>query len=623
MKASKKRGFTIIELVIVIAVIAILAAVLIPTFSNVIQKAKEANDTVMVKTMNTALVNDSNLNGGKKHATMSDALTAVKSAGYDVTKIRNTANNNEILWDSVSDCFVYMKSGAITYIPDSQDSAADINKTWNYFRIVDNKDAIESETTYSVYLANNNLNGDIAIKTGFDAGENVVINSLTYETTATNNVVIRTNSGKLTVNAANGHVEHYNIAESVTVTAVSESTYVEHGVVSKMEVAAGAKNVVIKSTALVVELATESDKVSLESNAYVGAVTGTKAENVSGTIGGDTIKVGTYEELQALALTSQVGISLEGKTIELTADIDMTGKIWTPFGFSTDNPFVGTIDGKGHKITGLNGEGATKCATVVNKTNGAQGYAYGLICIAGDGVVVKNINFVDVDIDIADGLAVSAVVGDARGDIAIDNVSVAGKVSAMDKVGGMVGLFAYDVKKTGAKVGAEATITNSTVLANVFAEASNKYNRAGGFVGACGPDVSKAKLTIKNCVSKGNVSVKGSSEGICTGTESPCKKTGGGLHHTYYYKNAQDVASIENGAVVRVGHFVGHLNATTFVSEGNTFSGTITATNTKGTGGAFAIVNKYGENAGTIVYNDKLTPGSNDWAKYIYDPDNK
>ena len=42
MKNTKKRGFTIVELVIVIAVIAILAAVLIPTFSNVIKKANES-----------------------------------------------------------------------------------------------------------------------------------------------------------------------------------------------------------------------------------------------------------------------------------------------------------------------------------------------------------------------------------------------------------------------------------------------------------------------------------------------------------------------------------------------------------------------------------------------------
>ena len=41
MKMNKK-GFTIVELVIVIAVIAILAAVLIPTFSGVIQKANDS-----------------------------------------------------------------------------------------------------------------------------------------------------------------------------------------------------------------------------------------------------------------------------------------------------------------------------------------------------------------------------------------------------------------------------------------------------------------------------------------------------------------------------------------------------------------------------------------------------
>ena len=41
---KNKKGFTIVELVIVIAVIAILAAVLIPTFSNVIQKAEASAD---------------------------------------------------------------------------------------------------------------------------------------------------------------------------------------------------------------------------------------------------------------------------------------------------------------------------------------------------------------------------------------------------------------------------------------------------------------------------------------------------------------------------------------------------------------------------------------------------
>ena len=42
MKRNNKKGFTIVELVIVIAVIAILAAVLIPTFTGVTEKAQKS-----------------------------------------------------------------------------------------------------------------------------------------------------------------------------------------------------------------------------------------------------------------------------------------------------------------------------------------------------------------------------------------------------------------------------------------------------------------------------------------------------------------------------------------------------------------------------------------------------
>lgn len=42
MKKFDKKGFTIVELVIVIAVIAILAGIMIPTFANVTDNAKKA-----------------------------------------------------------------------------------------------------------------------------------------------------------------------------------------------------------------------------------------------------------------------------------------------------------------------------------------------------------------------------------------------------------------------------------------------------------------------------------------------------------------------------------------------------------------------------------------------------
>ena len=79
MSRKKRNGFTIVELVIVIAVIAILAAVLIPTFSSLINRANEAADTAMVKNLNTLLVSDEALNGTPE--TMSDVLETVKEGG--------------------------------------------------------------------------------------------------------------------------------------------------------------------------------------------------------------------------------------------------------------------------------------------------------------------------------------------------------------------------------------------------------------------------------------------------------------------------------------------------------------------------------------------------------------
>ena len=58
MKKLNKKGFTIVELVIVIAVIAILAAVLIPTFSGAIQSANESARDANAKALYTQYMTD-------------------------------------------------------------------------------------------------------------------------------------------------------------------------------------------------------------------------------------------------------------------------------------------------------------------------------------------------------------------------------------------------------------------------------------------------------------------------------------------------------------------------------------------------------------------------------------
>lgn len=83
MKKSNKKGFTIVELVIVIAVIAILAAVLIPTFTNVIDKANES----------ACLQEARNKFTDTYAIDVSDGIIDKKDDGTDIEDANYTVNN--------------------------------------------------------------------------------------------------------------------------------------------------------------------------------------------------------------------------------------------------------------------------------------------------------------------------------------------------------------------------------------------------------------------------------------------------------------------------------------------------------------------------------------------------
>ncbi len=95
MKRNNKKGFTIVELVIVIAVIAILAGVLIPTFSNLITKANESKalqeanaalKTVMIDdAVNGELTEDSYSEGGYTFTFENGKLTGVVDEDNEYT----------------------------------------------------------------------------------------------------------------------------------------------------------------------------------------------------------------------------------------------------------------------------------------------------------------------------------------------------------------------------------------------------------------------------------------------------------------------------------------------------------------------------------------------------------
>ena len=60
MKKLNKKGFTIVELVIVISVIAILSAVMVPTFTSIVNKAKKSAAEQEADTALTAVLTEEN-----------------------------------------------------------------------------------------------------------------------------------------------------------------------------------------------------------------------------------------------------------------------------------------------------------------------------------------------------------------------------------------------------------------------------------------------------------------------------------------------------------------------------------------------------------------------------------
>ncbi|RHN89604.1 fimbrillin family protein [Prevotella sp. AM23-5] len=222
---------------------------------------------------------------------------------------------------------------------------------------------------------------------------------------------------------------------------------------------------------------------------------------------------GSYTVTSADGLMNIAKLVNGGKTdinITLTADIDLTGKNWTPIGTSFSNKYTGTFDGGGHTIKGL---------TVT--TNDQFVGLFGSIGYAG---TVKNVMMEGVQITTnrSSGFA-GGVAGYSDG--TIENCSVSGSVSGTVYVGGVVGAqwegsitgcsSSATVKGT-VNVGGVVGQTNggATLTASCYAtgdvtlEIDPKKNISGGsLVGFNGGS------SLLTCYATGNVTSTGSSTG--------------------------------------------------------------------------------------------------------------
>lgn len=129
MVKKLKRAFTITELVIVIAVIAILAAVLIPTFTSLINKANQSSDQSAVRNMNLALQN-AEVDGELE--TLSEALVILEEAGMDAKNYSTLVKNTAFVWVRSINRVLYVNTGdySVIYPEEYKTMSFDWSEAW-------------------------------------------------------------------------------------------------------------------------------------------------------------------------------------------------------------------------------------------------------------------------------------------------------------------------------------------------------------------------------------------------------------------------------------------------------------------------------------------------------------
>ena len=222
---------------------------------------------------------------------------------------------------------------------------------------------------------------------------------------------------------------------------------------------------------------------------------------------------GSYTVTSADGLMNIAKLVNGGKSdinITLTADIDLTGKDWTPIGTDYDNSYKGTFDGGGHTIKGL---------TVT--TNDQFVGLFGYLDKAG---TVKNVVMEGIQITSNHVLMsgnTGGVVGYSWG--TIENCSVSGSVSGTNCVGGVVGsqkagsitgcsssAIVKGTRYVGGVAGEKwGTMTACYATGNVTLEINSPQGSlsGGGVVGLNGGS------TVLACYATGNVNSKGSNTG--------------------------------------------------------------------------------------------------------------
>ena len=127
MKKLNKKGFTIVELVIVIAVIAVLTAVLIPVFSGIIDKAYESADVQATRDMNLFLTT-ADITGDVD--SILDVYEVFEESGFDIEDYTALRDDRTFFYDVQLKKVLYVEDGEVVFPEELKGTTKPADHDW-------------------------------------------------------------------------------------------------------------------------------------------------------------------------------------------------------------------------------------------------------------------------------------------------------------------------------------------------------------------------------------------------------------------------------------------------------------------------------------------------------------
>ncbi len=426
----KKKGFTIVELVIVIAVVAILAAVLIPTFASLIDQANVSNDMSVAKSINTALVA---AEAEGKIDSVNKAVEALHKRGFSLGNLNPSAEGNYYVWDSKSNQILYVnKENLSKPLFYSKEGYGDVSTWWLPISSTEKMDdaftnflITEDEAISSSLEFNRPIGLSVLSGKKINMSNDAVISIKTQDSGVI--TLDGTFFGELTIDAPNCDLIQQGSLVNLNITQIASASAHIHGFIENLFYKAG--HVVIEPKGYVSNWNDQSTEKSTDNSIEIKGVISniTSSGKAIYNLNGGTIISSSVETLPEGLTENDIGFDEDyswdisdvsdllrfrdavnsgytfyGITVKLVNDIDISHINWTtPIGsivtytegsslkvnVGTERPFYGTFDGTGHTINGL---------TIHDAPSGGYGGGFfGYVALA----TIKNVTFTDVDIN--------------------------------------------------------------------------------------------------------------------------------------------------------------------------------------------------------------------------------